>query len=78
MAKRFNPWSVLVCHRTNESQEDQEALKEIVAEVSQNSIWIKKKTTHKSKSYYRHLYYRKRSKATKLQRELATKVNNDV
>lgn len=73
MAKEFDPWNVLVCHRTNMNEADQEALRDIVAEISQNKIWIKKNTTHKGKAYYRHLYYRKKSKVTKLQRELATK-----
>lgn len=73
MAKKRDLWSVLVCHRINESEEDQEVLRNIAEELTQNQIWIKKKTIHKGKSYYRHVYYRKRSKATKLRRELATK-----
>lgn len=76
--KRFDPWSVLVCHRINEDPEHQEALQTIVEELSKNRLYIKKVTIQKNSSYYRHTYYRKRSKATKLKRELLTKLKQDV
>lgn len=53
MAKHFDPWSVLVCYKTNSLEEEQEALKEIVAELERNKIWRKKvNTKRRSRSYY--------------------------
>lgn len=77
MAKRFDPWSALVCHRINEREEDQEILRMIVEELASNQIYIKKITVKKNNSYYRHSYYRKRSKATKLRREIITKLKTN-
>lgn len=77
MAKRFDPWNVLVCHKINKEEEDQEALRMIVEELSRNQIYVKKVTVKKNSSYYRHSYYRKRSKATKLQREIITKLKTN-
>lgn len=74
MAKHFDPWSVLVCHRINESEEDQQALRELVQELEKNRLWEKDRPTIKTRSYYREYFYRRRSLATKRQRELIKKV----
>ena len=73
MSKSFGPWSFLICHRTNETPEDQEYLQEVVIELEKNTIWKKKGEYIVKEVYFKRRFYRRKNRAQKYAREIKTK-----
>ena len=75
MPKKFDPWSVLVCYGTNKDEDDQAALRNLVAELEENRLWVKDARVVKDRTYYRAYYYRKRNLVTKQKRQIAKRIH---